>query len=128
LLVYILYTTLVHNPLKTVLAERRAKTEGAVEKARADIAAAEARTAEYEQRLREARLLVFKRQDARRKEAMDARANALADTRARAQQQVSQARAAIADDATAAKAGLEGESARLATEIVRAVLRPAGAR
>jgi F-type H+-transporting ATPase subunit b len=108
LLVYILYTTLVHNPLKTVLAERRAKTEGAVEKARADIAAAEARTAEYEQRLREARLLVF--------------------TRARAQQQVSQARAAIADDATAAKAGLEGESARLATEIVRAVLRPAGAR
>ena len=33
LLLYILYTALVHNPLKKVLAERRAKTEGAVDKA-----------------------------------------------------------------------------------------------
>ena len=69
LLVYALYTALVHKPLQKVLAERRAKTEGAVEKARADIAAAEARTAEYEERMRDARLLVFKRQKARRKEA-----------------------------------------------------------
>ena len=44
------------------------------------------------------------------------------------QEQTKQARAAIADDATAAKAGLEGEAGRLASEIVRAVLRPAGAR
>jgi F-type H+-transporting ATPase subunit b len=48
------YSILVYKPLTNVLAERRNKTEGAVEKARADIAAAEARTAEYEQRLREA--------------------------------------------------------------------------
>ena len=49
-LLYGIYTVLVHKPLVKVLAERRSKTEGAVEKARADIAAAEARTAEYEQR------------------------------------------------------------------------------
>lgn len=128
LLVYALYTALVHKPLQKVLAERRAKTEGAVEKARADIAAAEARTAEYEARLREARLLVFKRQEARRKEALDVRTKALGEARAKAQEQTKQARAAIADDATAAKAGLEGEAGRLASEIVRAVLRPAGAR
>ena len=54
-LVYRFYSVLVHKPLTKVLAERRSRTEGAVEKARADIAAAEARTAEYEQRLREAR-------------------------------------------------------------------------
>ena len=36
--------------MRRVLEERRARTEGAVEKSRADIAAAEARTAEYEQR------------------------------------------------------------------------------
>jgi len=52
-----MYSILVHKPLAKVLAERRAKTEGAIEKARADVAAAEARTGEYEQRLREARQL-----------------------------------------------------------------------
>ena len=73
-LLYGLYNLLVHKPLAKVLAERRSKTEGAVEKARADIAAAEARTAEYEQRLREARLAVFKSQEARRQQALQARA------------------------------------------------------
>ena len=126
LLLYILYTVLVHNPLKKVLAERRAKTEGAIEKARADIAAAEARTAEYEQKLREARAVVFKRQDARRKEALDIRAKAVADARARAQQQISDARTALTKDADAAKASLQAEAGRLATDIVRTVLRPAG--
>ena len=63
---YALYTEIVHKPLQRVLAERRSKTEGAVEKSRADIAAAEARTAEYEQSLREARATVFQAQEARR--------------------------------------------------------------
>src|SRR5207247_11477738 len=60
-LLYGIYTGLVHKPLVGVLVERHAKTEGTVEKARADIAAAEARTAEYEQRLQEARAAVCKR-------------------------------------------------------------------
>jgi len=127
LLLYILYTVLVHNPLKKVLAERRGKTEGAIDKARADIAAAEARTSEYEQKLREARAVVFKRQDARRKEALDIRAKAVADARAHAQQQISDARAALTKDADTAKASLQAEAGRLATDIVRTVLRPAGA-
>jgi len=127
LLLYILYTVLVHNPLKKVLAERRGKTGGAIEKARADIAAAEARTSEYEQKLREARAVVFKRQDARRKEALDIRAKAVADARAHAQQQISDARAALTKDADTAKASLQAEAGRLATDIVRTVLRPAGA-
>src|ERR1700691_3789562 len=59
-LLYVLYTVIVHKPLRRVLDERRSKTEGAVEKSRADIAAAEARTSEYEQRLREARAAVFR--------------------------------------------------------------------
>ena len=61
-----LYTTIVHKPLRRVLDERRSKTQGAVEKSRADIAAAEARTSEYEQRLREARATLFRAQEARR--------------------------------------------------------------
>ena len=42
-LLYALYAMIVHKPLRRALEERRSKTEGAVEKSRADIAAAEAR-------------------------------------------------------------------------------------
>ena len=124
LTLYGIYTVVVHRPLAKVLAERRSKTEGAIEKARADVAAAEARTAEYEQRLREARVALFKTQEARRQAALQARAAAVAAARAKGQEQVKQAREAIERDKSAAQEGLQGESTRLATEIVRSVLRP----
>ena len=123
-LLYGIYSLLVHKPLVQVLAERRDKTEGAIEKARADIAAAEARTAEYEQRLREARMTVFKHQEALRQQALQARAAALAEARHKAQAQVEQARLAIEKDKAAAQAVLETEGGRLAAEIIRIVLRP----
>jgi F-type H+-transporting ATPase subunit b len=124
-LLYMVYTVLVHKPLVRVLAERRSKTEGAVEQASKDIAFAEERTAEYERRLREVRLAVFKRLEARREQAAQLRAAAVAEARARAQAQVDQARAAIEEDKTNAQRGLEEESRRLASEIIRSVLRPA---
>jgi F-type H+-transporting ATPase subunit b len=126
-LLYGIYTLLVHRPLVKVLAERRSKTEGAIEKARADIAAAEARTAEYEQRLREARIAVFKGQEARRQQALQVRAATVAEARKRAQAQVEQARVAIEKDKVAAQAGLQAESGKLAAEIIRIVLRPGAA-
>ncbi len=124
-LLYGLYTVMVHKPLVKVLAERRSRTEGAVERARADIAAAEARTAEYEQRLREARAALFKRQETQRTKALQARAAVVAQARAKAQAQVEQARREIEQDKLAAQTGLKAESARLASEIIRIVLRPA---
>ncbi|HTM89101.1 MAG TPA: hypothetical protein VL155_12920 [Terriglobales bacterium] len=127
LVVFAGYRALVHRPLSRVLAERHSRTEGAMERARADISAAEAKAAFYEQRLREARAALFKAQEARRKQAQEARAAALAEAKAHAQQQVAQARAAIERDKTAAQGGLEVEAARLADEIIRALLRPAAA-
>ncbi len=124
-LLFGIYTAVVHKPLVKVLAERRSRTEGAIEKAQADIAQAEARTAEYEQRLREARVTVFKSQEARRQKALQVRAEAVAEARTRAQQQVEQARAAIEQDKAAAQTGLQAESGKLATEIIRTVLQPA---
>jgi F-type H+-transporting ATPase subunit b len=124
-LLYAIYAVLLHKPLVKILAERRAKTEGAMQKARADIAAAEARTAEYEQRLREARLALFKNQEARRQAALQARAAAVARARAKAQDQVEQAQAAIEQEKQSAQAGLQAEIGRLASEIIRTVLRPA---
>jgi F-type H+-transporting ATPase subunit b len=126
-LLYVLYKTIVHKPLRRVLDERRSKTEGAVEKSRADIAAAEARTSEYEQRLREARATLFRAQEARRKEALDARSVAMNEARTKAQAQVQAAKADIEKDRNAAQAGLQGQVQALAIEIMRRVLEPAGA-
>jgi F-type H+-transporting ATPase subunit b len=126
-LLYALYTTIVHKPLQRVLAERRSKTEGAVENSRADIAAAEARTAEYEQKLREARAVVFRAQEAKRQAALQARTNALNEARSKAQAQVQAAKKDIENDRAAAEAGLQADAAALAQEIVRRVLQPAGA-
>jgi F-type H+-transporting ATPase subunit b len=124
-LLYWIYTVLLYKSLVRALAERHSRTEGAMEKARADVSAAEARTAEYEQRLREARQAVFKAQEARLQRALETRAAALAEARARAQVQVEQASAAIAQDKVAAQAGLDAQGPVLAEEIIRTVLRPA---
>jgi F-type H+-transporting ATPase subunit b len=126
-LLYLLYTFIVHKPLRRVLEERRSKTEGAVEKSRADIAAAEARTSEYEQRLREARAALFRAQEARRRAALDARAAAMHEARSEAQAQVKAAKADIERDRQAAQTGLQDQVQALATEIMRRVLQPAGA-
>jgi F-type H+-transporting ATPase subunit b len=124
-LLYALYSAIVHKPLQQVLAERRSKTEGAVEKSRADIAAAEGRTSEYEQRLREARAAVFRAQEARRQAALEARSAAVNEARSKAQAQVQAVRKDIEADSVAAEAGLQKEASALAAEIVRRVLLPA---
>jgi len=125
-LLYGLYTVIVHKPLSRVLEERRSKTEGAVERARADIGAADHRTSEYEQRLREARAAVFRAQEQRRQAAIEKRSQSVSEARQKAQAQVAAAKRDIESDRAAAEAGLQKESASLAEEIVRRVLQPAG--
>ena len=126
LLLYVIYNLLVRKPLMRILDARRERTEGAVLKARAAVAAAEAKTQDYEQRLREARMAIFKTQEVRRQQAQQARAEALAHARARAQEQIREARAAIEQDIAAARGGLQAEVERLASEIIRTILRPRG--
>jgi len=125
-LLYVLYSTIVHKPLGRVLAERRSKTEGAIEKSRADIDAAEARAQEYEQRLREARAAIFRAQEARRQAALQARSQAVNETRAKSQTRVAAAKQDIETDRRAAEGNLAIEAQALATEIVRRILQPAG--
>ena len=124
LLLFALYTVVVHRPLVRVLAERRARTQGAIEKARADIASAETRTAEYEQKLRDARLALFKAQEARRAKAAQARAEIVAEARAKAQAQIEGERVAIEQQKVTALNSLQSEAGRLAQEIIRVVLEP----
>ena len=126
LLLFVTYRFLVHNPLERVLAERHARTEGAIEQARADIANAENKTGNYEQRLREARMAVFKAQEARRQEALKARTALVNQARERARAKVEEAKAVLESQKQQAQAGLQSESQRLAREIIRIILRPAG--
>jgi F-type H+-transporting ATPase subunit b len=126
-LLYAIYTIVVHKPLVRVLSERHRLTQGAMEKARADIAAAEARTAEYERKIREARLGVFRAQEARRQKMMQARTAAVADARAKAHEQVRIAREAIEQDKAKAQMDLQSEAGRLAIEIIRSILHPVAA-
>src|SRR5712692_7783372 len=82
-LLYFFYRLQEQTPLAKVLEERHNLTDGAVQRARADIAAAEAKTAEYEHKLREATLAVFKAQEERRQAVVQAREAAVAEARAK---------------------------------------------
>ena len=124
LTVYVGYRLLVHKPLMRVLEERYSKTQGAVEKARADIADAEAKTAEYEQRLRESRLALVRAQEARLHEVMEVRNAVLSKAREQAAEKVAAARAALQKDVEVAKASLQVDAERLSQEVIATILRP----
>ncbi|HEX4489321.1 MAG TPA: hypothetical protein VH088_23810 [Terriglobales bacterium] len=123
-LIYAAYSVLVHKPLSRVLAERHDRTEGAVAKAKADVAAAEARTSEYEQRLREARTAVFKAQEAKRQQAAQVRDAAVAEARNVAHARVEKERAGIVEEQDSSQEALQAQSQALAAQIVQTVLRP----
>ena len=126
LTLYAVYHYVLHVPLQKVLAERRSRTQGAVERARADIAAAEAKASEYENKLREAKLTIFRQQEAKRHQAQQLRSDAVAQARKQADEQVKQAKAKLQAEVAEARAGLQGETERLSQQIIRTILQPAG--
>ena len=123
-IVFAAYNLIVHKPLVRVLAERRARTQGAIEKAQQDIAAAEQKTAEYEARLREARMAVYKEQEARRKQWNEQRDTLVRQSRGEADAKIKTARAEIQADVDVAKTDIQHSSEALAQEVVRTVLKP----
>jgi F-type H+-transporting ATPase subunit b len=127
LILWTAYTFLVHKKLQQVLAQRHALTEGAIEQAQQEIAIAEKRTAEYEQRVRDARSHIYKTQQANRQRVMDERNAALAESRKNAGEMVKQARAALEKDTIQAKAVLEQQANVLADQVIATVLKPAAA-
>jgi F-type H+-transporting ATPase subunit b len=124
LILWTAYTFLVHKKLQQVLAQRHALTEGAMERAQQEIATAEKRTAEYEQRVREARSQIYKAQQANRQRVMDERNTALTESRKNAGEMVKNARAALEKDTVGAKAALEQQANVLADQVIATVLKP----
>jgi F-type H+-transporting ATPase subunit b len=121
------YQFLVQGPLTRALAERRARTEGAIENAHKAISQAEARAAEYADKLRQARAEIFKMREARDKQRTAEREAALDVARKAAGVRVSQARAEMDAEAENARQTIQGSAGELANQVVRAVLQqPAG--
>ena len=125
LIVWIGYRFIVDKKLHQVLEQRHALTEGAIEQAQKEIDIAEKRTAEYEERVREARAAIYKAQQANRQRLMDERNAALAEARKRAGEMVKKARVILEAETTEAKATLEQQATVLADQIIAMVLRPA---
>lgn len=116
------YTVLVRQPLERVLADRHSRTGGAMDEARAAIAAAETKTADYELKLRTARVKIFEGRQARQKASSDARDKALAQAREQAQHRIGVARESVEQSGLEARQQIEASVATLSASIVAAIL------
>jgi F-type H+-transporting ATPase subunit b len=125
LIVWAGYRLIVYTRLQQVLAERQALTEGAVQRAREEIAEAEERTAEYERQVRDARTQIFQAQEAHNRRSMEEKGRALAEARQKADAMIKIARATVEQEVLSAKAALQQQTDGLANEIIETVLKPA---
>jgi F-type H+-transporting ATPase subunit b len=121
------YGLLVRRPLDRILAERRARTSGAMEQARNAIAAAEAETAAYEEKLRAAKAEIFQARDQKLKQWNAEREAALEQVRQHMQERVRGARHEIEQSAQEARLQIVAVSDDLSTRVLNAVL-PVGVR
>lgn len=120
------YKYILHGPLLKTLAERRQRTQGAVEKADAAIAAADAKAQEYEARLRAARAEILRARENRVKAWTAERESALATARQAAHERIQTAKEGLETRAGIAKLEIEHSADELAAEIVKAVLPNSG--
>ncbi|HTW44798.1 MAG TPA: ATP synthase F0 subunit B [Acidobacteriaceae bacterium] len=116
------YRFILYGPLVRMLAERRARTTGALEAAHAAIASADAKTQEYEAKLRAARAEIFHHRELRVQQWTAQKEAALASARLVAQERVAQARTVIESEAAAARKHIENSAGQLAAQVLHAVL------
>lgn len=116
------YQFLVQGPLSATLKQRRARTEGAIEDAHQAIAQAEARAAEYADKLRQARAEVYKVREQRIRQRNAEREAALEAARKASGLKVNQAKAGLEAEAATARQSIQASAGELARQVVRAVL------
>jgi len=116
------YQFLIQGPLSAMLKQRRALTEGAIEDAHAAIARAEAKTAEYADKLRQARSEAYKIREQRVKQWNAEREAALGTVRQQTALTVNAAKAALVAEAETAKLSIQASSGELVNQVVLAVL------
>jgi F-type H+-transporting ATPase subunit b len=125
LLLVAAYGLLVRQPLDKTLAERRARTTGAIEKARGAIAAAEAEATVYEEKLRSARSEIMAARERKLQQWHAERDHAVQSARDAALARVNAAKQEIEGMSVSARKQIEEATAQLSEQILRAVL-PSG--
>ena len=125
LLLVAAYGPLVRKPLDKTLAERRARTTGAGERARSAISAAEAEATVYEEKLRAARSEMMAARERKVQQWQAERDLAVKSARDAAQARVNAARQEIEGMSAGARKQIEESTAQLSEQILRAVL-PSG--
>jgi F-type H+-transporting ATPase subunit b len=110
------------KPMKRVLDERYAATEGAREKAQQSLERASAKAREYEDAIRAARAEIYQAQEQAHRRLEEQRSLELQAARARADAAVRKARAGLAEEVESARRTLDQETAVLADRIVETVL------
>jgi F-type H+-transporting ATPase subunit b len=125
LLLVAAYGPLVRKPLDKTLAERRARTTGAVERARTAIAAAEAEATVYEEKLRAARSDMMAARERKVQQWQSEKDQAVKSARDAAQARVNTAKQEIEQMSVGARKQIEESTALLSDQILRAVL-PSG--
>jgi F-type H+-transporting ATPase subunit b len=116
------YGFLVRRPLDRVLAERRARTSGALEQARNAVGAAESETAAYEEKLRAAKAEIFQARDQKLKQWNAEREAALAQVRQHMQERIRGARQEIEQSTQGARLQIVALSDDLSSRVIKAVL------
>jgi F-type H+-transporting ATPase subunit b len=122
LILVLAYRFVLHGPLTKTLAKRRDLTTGAVEKAHAAIAAADAKSQEYEAKLRAARAEIFRQREHRVQQWNAQKESTLTSARQAAQERVHAAKAAIESEAVTARTQIEAGADQLAGQILQAIL------
>lgn len=122
ILLVIAYRYILYGALVKTLAERRERTTGALEAADTAIAQADARTQEYEAKLRAARAEIFHLREQRLQQWNAEKDRAIASARLAAQERVAQARASIDAEAASARTQIENAAGQLAARVLQAVL------
>jgi F-type H+-transporting ATPase subunit b len=122
LLTVIVYRYLVYCPLVRVLSDRRARTEGAMEKAAAATAAAAAKAQEYEAQLRAARAKIFQARQQKLQLWSRERDAAVAEAQEAAHRRLEEEKSALQLQVSAAHRTIESSVDLLVGEILRAVL------
>lgn len=119
------YRFILFGALMKTRAERRERTAGAMERSRLAIAAADARSQEYEAKLRAARAEIIRRREQLLQQRTAEKESALTATRLAAQQRVQTAQAALEAQAGEARRQIEVTAGQLAAQVLAAVLPPA---
>jgi F-type H+-transporting ATPase subunit b len=122
ILLVIAYGLLVRRPLERILTERHARTAGAMEQAKGAIAAAEAETSAYEEKLRKAKAELFEARERRMKQWAAERDAALEQVRQAAQERIGSARREVEQSAVEARTEIERTSAELTARVIAAVM------